>query len=351
MLFATLLPQLLSAAETGRLPDRLIRYGIQRLLAQRRHSIETLGCEKRQQHVRLFLRECAAQPIAVQVEHANQQHYEVPSEFFQAVLGPRLKYSCCEWNPDIHSLDKAEQAALETTCMRADLKDGMRILELGCGWGSLSLWIAERYPSARITAVSNSNSQRRFIEDRARQQGVTNLHVLTADVNDFCPEEQQFDRVLSVEMFEHVRNHQELLRRISTWLFPRGRLFVHLFCHRDQPYLFEDHGPQDWMSRHFFTGGMMPSDSLLLHYQRDLRLLEHWRWNGRHYERTCNTWLENMDQRREILMPLFQTSYGTAEAERWWQRWRIFFMACAELFGFADGNEWWVAHYLFEKPR
>lgn len=349
MFFASLLPQLLSAAETGHLSDRLVRYGIRRLLTQRSQSLRSIDCEEQQRRMRLFLRECARRPIAVQVERANQQHYEVPTEFFQAVLGPRLKYSCCEWNANIHALGQAEQAALETTCTRADLQDDMRILELGCGWGSLSLWIAERYPSARVTAVSNSNSQRRFIENLAQQRELKNLQVVTADINDFRPDEQ-FDRIVSVEMFEHVRNHQELLRRIDSWLFPRGRLFVHLFCHREQPYLFEDHGPQDWMTRYFFTGGMMPSDSLLMHHQRDLRLIDHWRWNGRHYERTCNAWLENMDRQRESLTPIFQATYGTDEAERWWQRWRIFFMACAELFGYADGNEWWVAHYLFEKP-
>ena len=211
--------------------------------------------------------------------------------------------------------------------------------------------MAQHYPESQIVAVSNSKSQRDFILSQAAERGLTNLNVMTADMNEFCPGEQTFDRVVSVEMFEHMRNHAELLRRVSQWLVPGGRLFVHIFCHRSHPYLYEDKGPQDWMTRYFFSGGMMPSDHLLLHYQRDLNLVNQWRWSGQHYEQTCNAWLARCDEQRERVLALFSSTYGANHAQLWFQRWRIFFMACAELFGYRDGNEWWISHYVFEKPQ
>jgi cyclopropane-fatty-acyl-phospholipid synthase len=246
-------------------------------------------------------------------------------------------------------LHHAEAQALEITCERASLEEGQDILELGCGWGSLSLWMAERYPRARITAVSNSGSQRAFIEARAAEAGLTNLRVITADMNELATE-QRFDRVVSVEMFEHMRNWRLLFERVHDWLRPGGRFFVHIFCHRSSPYFFEDRGPTDWMSRHFFSGGLMPSDELPLRLQDELKLRQRWRWCGRHYERTLNAWLANMDARRDAILPILAETYGREDAELWWQRWRIFFMACAELFGYDKGQQWWVSHYLFERP-
>ncbi len=338
------------AAENGTLPDSVCRAGIRKLLKQRLQSIESGGVEQQQQAFRDFLAQCRVSPIAVVPELANEQHYEVPAAFFEAALGAHLKYSCCEWLPETKTLDQAEAAALATTCQRAELSDGQQILELGCGWGSLSLWMAEQYPQSSILAVSNSASQRAFIEAKAADQGLSNLTVMTADMNSFDPQ-QTFDRVVSVEMFEHMRNHAELLRRVSTWLNPTGKLFVHIFCHRLHAYAFEATSEQDWMARYFFSGGMMPSENLLARYQQHLTLADVWRWDGRHYERTCNEWLKRQDANKLQLKPLFVKTYGADQAEVWWNRWRIFFMACAELFGYRNGSEWWVSHYLFQKRQ
>eukprot|EP00913_Durusdinium_trenchii_P008880 g8346.t1 len=273
----------------------------------------------------------------------------VPAGFYTSALGRRLKYSCCYWPEGVDTLDAAEDAALETTCQRAGIADGMHILDLGCGWGSASLWIAEHFPNCQITAVSNSASQRAFIERQAAERGFENVNVSTADMNDFQTD-QQFDRVISIEMFEHMRNHSELLRRISNWLKPEGKLFVHIFCHRLFTYPFLAVDDSDWMAKHFFTGGIMPGDDLLVRYQEDLKLARQWRWSGTHYQKTSESWLRNLDANADRVRQLFNETYGEGDAERWIHRWRLFFLACAELFGFNDGHEWWVSHYLFEKP-
>jgi cyclopropane-fatty-acyl-phospholipid synthase len=288
-------------------------------------------------------------PVAPVPELANEQHYEVPAEFFAHVLGPRRKYSSAWWPEDVADLGEAEDLALALTAERAELANGQRILELGCGWGSLTLWMARRYPGSQITGVSNSHSQRESIMDRARSEGLTNIEIITADINEFT-HAGGFHRVVSVEMFEHLRNWPTMFSRVNSWLQPGGRFFMHVFCHRTTPYAFIDAGDSDWMSRHFFSGGMMPSDDLPLHFQQDLRLLQRWRWEGTHYQKTANAWLANLDAHREAVMPLLVATYGEAHAALWLQRWRVFFMACAELFGYRRGQEWWVGHYLFERP-
>lgn len=326
--------------EQGLLPDWLIRMGIRRLLAQRLREQKHLASSNQD-----LLQQLSIGPIALHTANANEQHYELPPEFFRLVLGSHLKYSACYWPDTVSSLNQAEAAMLALSCERAQLADGQHILELGCGWGSLSLWMAEHYPNAEIVAVSNSRLQREFIQAQCATRGINNLQVITADMNDFTTE-LRFDRVVSVEMFEHMRNFQELMARISTWLKPDGQLFVHVFSHRDYAYPFATEGDDNWMGRYFFTGGIMPSRDLLPQFNQHLQLCEQWHFNGQHYQQTCEAWLQQQDQQRAQIMPIMQTIYG-ADTKRWFQRWRVFFMACAELFGYQNGEQWGVSHYRF----
>lgn len=337
----------IDAAERGWIPDRLLRMGIRRLCAARLREASRENAERRRDILSEFVEEMKSSPIAPVPQTANRQHYELPAEFFAHVLGPHRKYSCGLWQDGAATLAQAEQSALEIACRRAELENHREILELGCGWGSLSLWMAGRFPDSRITAVSNSASQRRFIEDEARQRGYLNLRVVTADMNDFAPA-ATFDRIVSIEMFEHMRNYERLLARIAGWLKPQGRLFVHIFCHRHLCYPYETEGEADWMGRHFFTGGIMPSDDLLHFFQRDLRLIRQWHWCGTHYQRTADAWLANFDARCKSIRVLLTQAYGPRAATTWFHRWRLFIMACAELFGVKRGEEWGVSHYLFE---
>jgi len=341
---------LIELAERGILPDGLIRWGI-RDLDRRRLKLEDCGdLECRLEAKQAFIRSLRQSPIAIETDAANRQHYEVPAAFFTQVLGRRVKYSGALWPEGTTGLDAAEEAMLQLTCERAQVEDGMQVLDLGCGWGSLSLWLAEHYPACRVLAVSNSALQRQHIEGVCARRGHDNVTVVTADATTFAPTER-FDRILSVEMFEHMRNHEALLRRIAGWLALDGKLFVHVFCHRQAAYAFETDGTSNWLGRHFFIGGMMPSDDLPLHFQDHLQIVRQWRWDGRHYEKTANAWLQNMDRMKPVLFPLFQKTYGQDIAGQWWMRWRMFFMACAELFGYEDGQQWWVSHYLFEKRK
>lgn len=338
----------LHLTEQGYLPDKLIRHGIKRLLAERRVEIDHDDNEKMAEAQHQFIREMAQSAIALQAQKANEQHYEVPAEFFHTVLGRHNKYSCCYWPEGIDTLDEAEAGALNETCEHAQLEDGQRILELGCGWGSLTLWMAEQFPNSCIDAVSNSHSQRKFILAEAAIRGLKNINIHTCDMNDFDTEEH-YDRVVSVEMFEHMRNWSRLYDGVERWLNDDGLFFKHIFVNRGVPYLFLDQGDDDWMSRYFFSGGMMPSDDLPLYFQKKLTLQRQWRWRGEHYEKTSNAWLQNMDENRQQLWPLIEKAYGKDQAKKWWMRWRMFFMACAELFAFNNGQEWYVSHYLFSK--
>jgi cyclopropane-fatty-acyl-phospholipid synthase len=282
---------------------------------------------------------------------ANEQHYEVPTRFYQLCLGRRLKYSCALFPSGTETLDEAEEKMLALTCERAELANGQHILELGCGWGSLTLWMAEHYPNARITAVSNSRTQKEHIDAEAAKRGLCNIAIITCDMNEFAPPDAgTYDRAISVEMFEHMKNYRRLLGRIATWLRPGGKLFVHIFTHRSLAYHYEDKGPSDWMTRHFFCGGQMPSHDLLLHFQANLRLENQWAVSGTHYQLTAEAWLANMDANRKEVWPLLEQTYGPENAKRWWAYWRVFFMACAELWGFRDGNEWHVSHYRWVAP-
>ena len=340
---------LINLAERGWLPDGLVRFGIRRLCSERLREEADADLETGWLRFRDLLEQLRSSPLAIHTDAANAQHYELPPRFFELCLGRRLKYSSCYWDETGSDLDAAEERMLALYCERAQLSDGQDILELGCGWGSLSLWMAERYPRARITAVSNSQPQREFIETQCVQRGLHNLRIITQDVNQLELEQARFDCVVSIEMFEHMRNYEVLLARIASWLRPGGRLFVHIFCHRELMYPFETHGSDNWMGRYFFTGGLMPAADTLLHFQRDLALEEQWRLSGTHYKKTANAWLANQDQRREEILGVLGTAYGERDAKLWHQRWRVFWMACAELFGYDDGNQWMVGHYRFAK--
>jgi len=340
--------------ERDLLPDAVIRFGIRRLLAERLRDERRGDVEAQQASLMRLVERLRESPVAIATREANEQHYEVPTAFFEQVLGPHLKYSSCYYRAGVTSLGEAEAAMLGLTCERARLRDGEDILELGCGWGSLTLWMAAHYPGARITAVSNSRTQKDFIDARAAERGLRNVEVITCDANvlDF-PAGRRFDRVVSVEMFEHMRNYETLLRRIAGWMRPEATLFVHIFTHKELAYPFEvtgsGDGPGDWMSKYFFTGGIMPSDDLLLYFQSDLQVREHWHVPGRHYQQTAEAWLTNMDRARASILPLFESTYGRADARKWWVYWRVFFMSCAELWGYRGGEEWIVSHYLFQR--
>jgi cyclopropane-fatty-acyl-phospholipid synthase len=334
--------------EAGRAPDRVVRYGIRRLIKQRLADIAEGDCERSAEALEHFVAAMADAPVAPLAERANDQHYELPPALFAAALGPHRKYSCCHWPPGVGTLAEAERLALEATCARAELADGQRILELGCGWGSLTLFMAARYPQARILAVTNSAPQRDHVTAAAAERGLRNVRVIVADMNSFAAPEP-VDRIVSVEMFEHMRNYAVLFERVASWLVRDGRFFMHVFCHRDTPYEFVDTGPADWMSRYFFAGGMMPSDDLPLRFQKHLALERRWRWSGAHYQKTAESWLANFDAQPAVVGAALAAAYGATQVEQWRQRWRMFFMACAELFGYDSGQEWYVSHYLFKR--
>lgn len=333
------------------LPDALIRLGIRQRLAGTVLPFEKLSCEQRQEKLMQHVRELRSSPIAVATAEANEQHYELPTRFFERVLGKHMKYSSGYWDEDVTDIEVSEARMLGLTCERAGLVDGQRILELGCGWGSLTLWIAAHYPKSKITAVSNSRTQKQHIDAELLKRGLTNVEVRTVNMVDYTGEGAGvFDRVVSVEMFEHMKNYQLLLSRISTWLKPGGALFVHIFTHREYAYHYQAESDDDWMARYFFTGGQMPSDDLLLYFQDDLKIEEHWQVNGVHYQKTSEAWLKRMDDAKDELWPLIGETYGAEQQTRWWVYWRVFFLACSELWGFRNGEEWIVSHYRFRKP-
>jgi len=334
--------------EKNKVPDVLLRVGIRKLLKQRLRDENMGDVEMQQQHLTSVINFLKSSPIAVNTTDANEQHYEIPTRFYQYCLGKNLKYSSGYWKSGVTDIDIAEDDMLALTCERAELKDGQRVLELGCGWGSLSLYMAAKFPGSTFKVVSNSRTQKIHIDEQARLRGITNLTVLTADMNTFTIDEQ-FDRVVSVEMFEHMRNYEMLLKKVASFLKPDGKLWIHIFAHKEYAYLFEVKDETDWMSKYFFTGGIMPSDDLMFYFNDDLAVEKHWHVNGTHYGKTAEAWLSNMDNHKAEIIPLFEQTYGKDEAVKWWVYWRLFYMACAELWNFNNGNEWIVSHYLFHK--
>ncbi len=335
------------------IPDPLLRKGVRRALARKLKREILWDVEAHQDYLGRFVEDLKSQPIAIHTEDANRQHYEVPPAFFETVLGRRMKYSCGYWpehrgmNGLPEGLDRSEEDMLALTCRRAQIKDGQNILELGCGWGTLCLYMAETYPGSRVTAVSNSESQIDYIREQAAGRGLDNLTVMTADINGFeAP--GRYDRVVSVEMFEHMRNYELLMNKVAGFLTDEGKLFVHIFTHRSHPFLYEDRKGSDWMTRYFFSGGTMPSQDLLHYFAGALALENQWALSGIHYQKTLEAWLQKMDSRREDVMVIFRETYG-GEADKWWNYWRLFFLACAEFFGYDGGNQWYVSHYLFSR--
>jgi len=335
-------------AERGLVPEFAIRWGIRRLLRERIQEEEQRMISGRDLALQNWVAEMRDSKVALHTDAANEQHYEVPPLFFQKCLGKHLKYSSCYYPTGRETLDQAEAAMLALTCERAQLAQGQDILELGCGWGSLSLWMAEHYPDSRITSVSNSAPQRHYIEQQAVERGLENLKVVTADANVFQPD-GDFDRAVSVEMFEHMRNWEELLTRAHGWLREGGKMFLHVFSHKSYCYPFETEGDDNWMGRSFFTGGMMPSHDLLEHLQIPFQLEERWEVNGRHYALTSEHWLDNLVRHRAELMPVLAATYGAENATQWFHRWRMFYLACAELFAYDNGEAWQVTHHLLKK--
>ena len=334
-------------AERRMLPDPVVRVGMRRLLGRRLRDERRRELLRRGSSIEAFVEDMRSEPIAVATRDANEQHYELPAEFFATVLGPYLKYSSCFWDADVRDLAGAEERMLELTSERAGIEDGMDILDLGCGWGSLSMWVARHFPDCRVLAVSNSRSQAEFIRARCAAEGLDRVEVETADMNEFDTD-RRFDRVVSVEMFEHMRNWERLFERVAGWLRPDGAFFQHVFCHDRFAYLYSDDGAADWMARHFFTGGIMPSADLPRRFDAHLEVADQWRVGGEHYSLTLEAWLDAMDRGRDRLLPVFAATYGE-ESERWFARWRMFFMACSELFRYRDGTEWFVAHTLMRR--
>ena len=336
-----------SLVNSGLVPDFLIRTGIRKLLKERIKEITPTPPHSLQDAKSKFVTMMKSSPLAVQTRDANEQHYEVPTEFYLHALGPNLKYSCAYFDGN-EDLGTAEVKMLERTVAMARIKPGDKVLELGCGWGSLTLFMAKKFPECQITAVSNSATQKSFIDNKAKERGLSNVRIITSDMNNFDIDEK-FDRVVSVEMFEHMRNYDILLGKVAKFLNDKGTLFVHIFVHRSTPYLFEVKDESDWMSKYFFSGGMMPSDDIFDYFPEKFKLVEQVRYNGVHYAKTSEEWLKNTDKNKDKIMDIFRNHYGEKEAGKWFEYWRIFFMACAELWKYDDGKEWFVSHYLLEK--
>jgi cyclopropane-fatty-acyl-phospholipid synthase len=335
----SMVSKMIGTAERVPLPDLLIRAAVQRLCSRTATRLAGGSAESDA----AFAKDMAAHAIAEHTDAANSRHYEVPAAFFAHVLGSNRKYSSCFYKEPKSTLREAEEEALRQTVEHADLADGQSILELGCGWGSLSLWMARQFPNSEVISVSNSHSQRRYIEAEAAARGLMNLRVVTWDMNVFAPE-RQFHRIVSVEMFEHMMNWRQLMIRVKSWLAPNGRFFLHIFTHRAGSYLFDGADAEDWIARHFFTGRVMPSHHLIRQYADLFEVEKEWRWSGGHYQRTALDWLGNFDAHRDEIEVVLRAVYGRDTA-LWMRRWRWFLLATAGLFGYAGGSEWGVSHF------
>ncbi|XP_078432110.1 (S)-coclaurine N-methyltransferase-like isoform X3 [Wolffia australiana] len=339
---------MVASLERNLLPDLVVRRLTRILLASRLRAEYRPSAELQLSDLLGFVDELKRMPIAVETEKPKAQHYEVPTSFFKLVLGKNLKYSCCYYPENSCTLDDAEDRMLEIYCTRAQVKDGQSILDVGCGWGSLSLFIAKKFKNCKVTGICNSATQKAHIEERCRELQLSNVNIIVADISKF-EMEAAFDRVISIEMFEHMKNYKLLLKKLSSWMKEDALLFVHYFCHKNVTYHFEDINEDDWITRYFFTGGTMPSANLLLYFQDDVAVVNHWLVNGKHYAQTSEDWLKKMDENATVIRPIMESTYGRDEATKWTVYWRTFFIAVAELFGYNNGEEWMVAHFLFKK--
>ncbi|KAL3655746.1 hypothetical protein CASFOL_000142 [Castilleja foliolosa] len=338
----------LVSLERNLLPDAVVRRLTRILLAARLRSGYRSSTDLQLSDLLQFANSLKEMPIAIKTERPKSQHYEVPTSFFKLVLGKHLKYSCCYFSDKSSTVEDAEKAMLELYCERSQIKDGHSVLDVGCGWGSLSLHIAQKYPNCKITGICNSATQKAHIDDQCRAHEMQNVEIIVADISTF-EMEALYDRIFSIEMFEHMKNYQDLLKKISNWMKPDGLLFVHYFCHKTFAYHFEDVNDDDWITRYFFTGGTMPSANLLLYFQDDVSIVNHWLVNGKHYAQTSEEWLKRMDHNLSSIKPIMESTYGKDSAVKWTAYWRTFFISVAELFGYNNGEEWMVAHFLFKK--
>lgn len=339
---------MLASLERNLLPDQVVRRLTRLLLSSRLRSGYRPSAHLQLSHLLHFAHSLREMPIAVSTEKAKSQHYELPTSFFKLVLGKHLKYSCCYFTDGTKTLEDAEKAMLELYCERAQVEDGHSILDVGCGWGSLSLFIATKFSNCKVTGICNSTTQKAHIDEQARDLQLQNLEIIVADISTF-EMEASYDRIFSIEMFEHMKNYRDLLKKISNWMKSDSLLFVHYFCHKTFAYHFEDLNDDDWITRHFFTGGTMPSANLLLYFQDDVSIVNHWLVNGKHYSQTSEEWLKRMDKNISSIKPIIEETYGKESAVKWTVYWRTFFIAVAELFGYNNGEEWMVAHFLFKK--
>lgn len=338
--------------EQGFVPDPVIRFGVRSLLKQRLQEMQSQEEKAQGEFIKVHADLLRKSPLAIMTKQANEQHYEVPTEFYELCLGQHKKYSSCYWDSHTVELEQAERNALNISIERAEIKDGMRILELGCGWGSLSLELARRFPNSAITAVSNSATQKKFIDSQGEKNGFKNLTILTRDLGkeeSYNFGSEKFDRVMSIEMMEHIRNYEKFFSLVSANMKPEAKMFVHIFTHKKTPYFFETDGEDNWMGKYFFSGGQMPARDLFDLFDQDLKVESKWDWNGTHYQKTLEAWLHKMDQNEDKVKGLFEQAYGKEQAEVWINRWRVFYIACSELFGFNNGEEWAVTHYLLSK--
>ena len=332
---------LLTIAELGLIPDVFIKTAV-RFITKKR--LNESGIHENKLNV---IKSISEGGIAEKTDDANEQHYEVPPEFFKYALGKNLKYSCSFFDKT-DSLDEAEKSMIELYIERADIQEGHDILDLGCGWGSFSLYVAEKYPSVSITAVSNSKDQIAFIQNEAKRRGLFNIKASKMDVNNLDLD-NKFDRIVSIEMFEHLRNYKLILNSLNSLLKPDGRLFVHIFCHKELTYFYEIKNSYDWMTKYFFEGGIMPSQDIFKYFDDELEVINQWDVNGNHYAKTCKAWLNNHYKNKDKILDIFDKHYDKPRI--WFNRWRIFFLSCEAFFAINNGREYFVSHYLLKKPN